>query len=180
MVCISQKKKLHWTKKVRNNWSGWTDESAELIKCYRSSICDEAGKTHQRPSWERNRWWLTASILFVTVFGTEIWPLVKMNLLEPWSAPTGIPLTDCPPAGNYTARSAAGGTAWRCISINLHVSLGPAAASGILSDYCSYSMDNLFKCYKKSTVRRYDECSGWHLHKATKVLIYSVMKLRLL
>ena len=57
-------------------------------------------------------------------------------------------LTDRPSTGNYTERSTAGGTELSRIYINLHVSLGLAAASGTLYEPHSHSADNLFNSRK--------------------------------
>lgn len=70
----------------------------------------------------------------------------------PWTqvcANRYLSLTDHPSTGNYTVRSTAGVTGLSRISINLHVSLGLAAASGTPYESCSHSADNLFKFNKK-------------------------------
>lgn len=69
----------------------------------------------------------------------------------PWTwvyANRYLSLTDHPFTSNYTRRSKAGGTGLSRIYINLHVSLGPAAASGTLYESRSQSADNLFKFNK--------------------------------
>lgn len=70
----------------------------------------------------------------------------------PWTqvcANRYLSVTDRPSTGNYTARSTAGVTGLSTIYINLHVSLGLAAASGTPYESCSHSADNLFKFNKK-------------------------------
>lgn len=63
----------------------------------------------------------------------------------PWTqvcANRYLSLTDHPSTGNYTVRSTAGVTGLSRIYINLHVSLGLAAASGTPDESCSHSADS--------------------------------------